>query len=381
MKHISQIIDADSDGAGIQYRRKPYGASGVREFLRDVLAMANAPIVGTRHIIVGVDIDTGGNRNVDPVSDGDFGTSPDYMQLAKEHIEPALDISYAPSLLDGKKIGVFEIGDSRDRPYMMRVSYSETLQLGDAYIRVDNTAVKMGRAQLQALFEQNYQTSVSADNVEIGFAGDKIQEALALSCRDLSELPSTVATRKLEELMKASGNQASGSTSMVVRLAHARLYGSDEPYVSRSPEEVMLELDQVGFKYAEQDKQFLFGMNAQMIQAAIHNHGSEAITNAILELALPKDSEFFVTDRPPSMSQASNDDAIYPEVTLRDNVTRISQKIGVIPAGASVDVFTEPLRVFAGNALRGRRFRIHYALRGQNLRSTIKGRLRLMFNA
>lgn len=172
-----------------------------------------------------------------------------------------------------------------------------------------------------------------------------------------------------------------GSTSMVARLAHARLYGSDEPYVSRSPEELMLELDQVGFKYAEQDREFLFGANAQTIQTQIFNHGSEPITNATLVLVLPRDDEFLVARRVPSKSQASNDDATYPTVTLQNNAVRITQKIGTIPANNMINVFAEPLRVFAGHALKGRKFGIRYGLEGQNLRSAVKGRLRLLFKA
>lgn len=382
MRHIAQIIDSATADASIQYRRKAYGAAGVREFLRDVLAIANAPVEGRRYIIVGVVEDSNGSQAVDPVGNEDFGPSPGYVQLVKDHIEPALDICYEPALLNGQQVGVFAIGDSRDRPYMMRVGYSETLQHGDAYVRVDDTAVKLGRAQLQALFEKKFQASVSADNIEIGFAGNRIRQALRLSCGDLSQLPSALATAKLEDLMKAqAANPRSGSTSMVARLAHARLYGSDEPYVTRSPEELLLELDQVGFKYAEQDKEFLFGAGAQTIQARVHNHGSEPVTDATLVLALPKDSEFFVAVRLPGISQASNDDTRYPSVTLQDNVTRITQKLGVIPAGEPLDIFAEPLRIFAGTALRGRKFGIRYALHGQNLRVPVKGRLRLLFEA
>ncbi len=121
-------------------------------------------------------------------------------------------------------------------------------------------------------------------------------------------------------------------------------------------------------------------MNAQTIQVMIQNQSNGPITDATLALALPKDAEFFVADRLPSKSQASNDTANYPTITLRDNVTRISQKIGLIPAGESITVFTEPLRIFAGTTLRGRKFRIHYALQAQNLSAAVKGRLRLIFD-
>jgi hypothetical protein len=382
MRHLAQIIGSNSAAAAIMYRGTVYGASSTREFLRDTLAMANADINGPRHIIVGVRAGADGSKVVEAVGDDDFGPTPGYAQLARKHIEPAIEISYEPSLLDGKQIGVFQINDCRDRPYMMRIDYSETLRRGDAYIRINDTAIKMGRAELQAQFERRFHDSVSADNIEVGFAGNSVQKDLRLVCHDIAELPSTVATRNLEEMMKAqAARKPPGSTSMVARLVHTRLYGTDDPYVSRSPEELMLEMDQIGFKYAEQDRQFLFGSHAQTIQVMIQNHGSEPIINARLLLVLPKDSEFLVANRPPSPAKASSGDATYPTIKSQDNVTRITQKLNDIPAGGAIRVFAEPLRIFAGNALRGRKFGLSYALQGQNLRAPLKGRLRLLFGS
>ncbi len=34
----------------MQFRKDKYGSSGIRSFLRDVLAMANAPVDGPRYI-------------------------------------------------------------------------------------------------------------------------------------------------------------------------------------------------------------------------------------------------------------------------------------------------------------------------------------------
>ncbi len=78
----------------------------------------------------------------------DFSGKPSYQSLANEYIELPLRIRYKPVTVDGQRVGVFEIGDSQDRPYMMRIDYSEKLRRGDAYVRVKNGAMKMGRRQL-----------------------------------------------------------------------------------------------------------------------------------------------------------------------------------------------------------------------------------------
>ena len=123
---------------------------------------------------------------------------------------------------------------------MMRVDFSETLRRGDAYVRVNKSAVKMGRRQLQALFEKKFKDSVSASNIEIGFPGEIIHKDQSLPTCSLAELPSIVASSKLNELIEAKEQvHESASNTMVARLTHARLFGSDTPYEERSTEETI----------------------------------------------------------------------------------------------------------------------------------------------
>ena len=131
MNRLLKIARSATPGRGIQFRRRKYGSSDIRSFLRDVLAMANAPVEGPRYIVVGTDIDSRGRKHVHPIDADDFSGKPSYQSLANEYIEPPLRLRYKPVTMDGQRIGVFEIGDCQDRPYMMRIDYSETLRRGD----------------------------------------------------------------------------------------------------------------------------------------------------------------------------------------------------------------------------------------------------------
>jgi hypothetical protein len=82
--------------------------------------MANAAVEGSRYIITGAEIDTKGRKRMYGVDRADFSGKPAYQSLANEHIEPAIRIRYQPVTVDGERVGVFEIGDCQDRPYMMR---------------------------------------------------------------------------------------------------------------------------------------------------------------------------------------------------------------------------------------------------------------------
>lgn len=346
------------------------------------MALANTTTEGTRHIVVGIGFDSKGRRQLHPVHDNDFGGKPDYAAVVSDYIEPAVRVRYERVLVNGQQVGVFEIADCQERPYMMRIDFSELLRRGDAYLRVNDTAIKMGRRQLQALFQAKFQDSVSAKDIEVGFPGEVMLKDLHLACRDLVRLPSAMAAQKLDELMKVQiESQKSGGESLMGRLVHARLYGSDDPYVSRSPEDLLIEMAQIRSKYAVEDQRYMFGSNAEQIQTVVYNQSSEPIIDASLVLLLPPDDDLHVAERLPGATDAMSGHAAYPEVAVLDNSIRITQKIGTIPAGEPVEVFQTPLRVCAGAALRGRKFSVRYALFGQNLRPPAKGRLRLLFDA
>ena len=386
MKSMARIARSATPSTSVQFRKDAYGRSGVQEFLRDVLAIANASIAGSRYIITGMAFDDKGRKHLYPLDSSEFSGKPAYQSIANDHIEPPLRLRYQPITVDGKRIGVFEIGDCQDRPYMMRVDYSETLRRGDAYVRVNDAAVKMGRRQLQALFERKFRDSVSAANLEIGFPGEIIHKDHHIVTCDLEKMPSMVASSKLNELIVAKEQvQASVSDTMVARLTHARLFGSDSPYEERSTEEIMEEMKQLERQYGDHDDHFLFEENKQEIQLVVLNQGDEPIRDASLTIVLPNHDAFHVATQLPKLPKDSKfvermpaEQADYPAVSLRDDSIHVSVKLGDIAPGEPTDVFFSPLRVCAGDKLKGRRLGINYTLFAQNLRSPAKGKLRLL---
>ena len=387
MDQLLNIARSATPGTGVQFRSRAYGNDGVRSFLRDVLAMANASMDGPRYIVVGADFDARGRQLKQAIDAADFAGKPSYQSLANEYIEPPVRIRYKPVSLEGTRVGVFEIGDCQDKPYMMRVDFDERLRRGDAYKRVNNAAVKMGRRQLMELFERKFRDSVSASDIELGFQGEIIHKELAIPTCDLSEMPSALASRKLQEMLQIrKASLRSGSTTMVVRLTHARLYGTEDPYVDRSPEDIMDELSEIRVKYRNHDNNFLFHERAQDLQLVVYNQGKEQINDASLSLALPNHTHFYVADRLPRrrvngrfVDRTPDELAGYPAVSLTDNAVQVNCAIGDIPPGEPVNAFSTPLRLCVGKDLQGRRFGLRYSLHGQNLRAPATGQLKLTF--
>ena len=387
MKHLVNIVRSATPSTGTQFRATAYGTAGAREFLRDVIAMANAAVEGTRYIIVGADYDKRGRKTVTQVDSDDFTGKPSYQALANEFIEPPVRIRYQPVMLDGKRLGVYEIGDCQDRPYMMRIDHSESLRRGDAYVRTKNAAAKMGRRQLQALFEQKFRESVSAASIEIGFPGEIIHKDHKMPTHDLSELPSLVAGAKLGQLIKIkSGRTSSGSTTMVARLTHARLFGSDSPYMDKTSDELAAEMQQIERQYRNHDEQYLYEENGEKMQIVVYNQGDELIRDASLSLIMPNHTAFYVASHLPKVAKGDKfldrspaEQSDYPSVSLTDDAVQVSEKLGDIPPGEVVEVFDSPLQLCIGKDLKGRKFGIQYSLFAQNLRAPARGKLRLLF--
>jgi len=386
MKGLEKLVQTATPSTSVHLRKSAYGRHGVRDFLRDIIAIANASISGKRYIITGVEFDPKGRKQLSSIDREDFSGKPAYQSLANEHIEPPLQIRYKPVTVDGKRIGVYEIGDCQDRPYMMRVDFSETLRRGDAYVRVNKSAVKMGRRQLQTLFEKTFKDSVSAANIEIGFPGEIIHKDQSLPTCSLAEMPSMVASSKLNQLIEAKEQvHESASNTMVARLTHARLFGSDSPYEERSTEEIREEMKQLKKQYRDHDDYFLFEENKNDLQLVVFNQGEEPIRGASLTLVLPNHEVFHVATQLPKLPKGKNfverlpaEQADYPAVNLRDDSIHVSVKLGDIEPGEPTDVFFTPLRVCVGDELKGRRLGIQYSLFAQNLRSPAHGKLRLL---
>lgn len=270
---------------------------------------------------------------------------------------------------------------------MMRIDYSETLRRGDAYTRANDSKMKMGRRQLADLFERKFRDSVSAGDLEIGFPGEIIHKDLCLSVSDLSELPSALASKKLDQLINIQAkSKKTGSTTVMARLTHARLFGADDPYVDRSPDELMQEMRQLRVKYRNHDNHFLYETHAERMQMVVYNQGEEPIIDASLSIIMPNHNAFYLAETLPRVprkdgfaDRTPDEIASYPSVNLKDDSVQITSKIGDIPVGEPLDVFTAPLRLCIGKELIGKRFGIRYSLHGQNLRSPAKGKLRLLF--
>jgi len=372
MSTLEELIQSGRPATPMQFRAKAYGLDGQREFLRDLLAMANASVKGPRLIVVGVDTDASAAGRVLGVAQRDFEQRPSYAELARQHIEPPIQLSYRPIKHGEVVIGLFQIGDCQDRPYMMRVDHSPTLRRGDAWVRVNNEVFRLGRSHLQALFQSNFKDSIAPQRVEIGFAGEISQQQIMLPVCDLSQLPSVVAASKVQQMLAAKENSSgSGNTSLMARLTHAKIFGTNDPYKDQSIETLTGELDEITRQHRVDDQNFLFEANASELQLRVFNQSDSAIEDASVTVTLPNLEGLHVASKPADES--------YPAVDTKDDSILVTSYLGEIPPGTPLPAFKTAVKICAGSSLEGQRLTVGYTLFGRNLRSPVSGQLAIDF--
>lgn len=386
MSRLLDIVTKAEPGAGVQFRAHAYGKRGIRRFLIDVIAIANAPVDGNRYIVTGVAIGDG-QRQFQPVDPQDFSGQPAYESLAAEYVDPPLRLKYRPVRVNDQVVGVYEIGDCRDRPYMMRIDYSEKLRRGDAYVHAGDAPVKAGRRMLLQMFENRSPGGVTKDTIEVGFSGDVIQKKCRVPTVDLRRLPSRVERGKLSELIAARRKtRGSGATTTMARLVHTQLFGAETPFDDQTLTGLAERLDYVDSKFHAEDQWFLFETHAHKLQLAVFIQGQVALENASLTLRMPRHKALHVANGlppdPENLPDADDGDAglvDYPAVSVRQKEIYVASVLGDVAAGVPIDVFEVPLRICAGSELAGKRLNLRYRLFGSNLRQPVDGSLQLAF--
>lgn len=387
MNNLKDILTADASAPGVIFRGAPYGESNCRAFLEDVLALANADAEGPRYIVIGAEEDSNGTRRYNSLSDDDLAKLCGYEALIGEYVEPPIKLQHTRAKIGDKVISVFEVGEGLDKPYLMRSDFSETLRRGDGWARVGGANLKLGRKQLQEFFERKLRDSVATDSVEIGFAGDFLRKELDITTTDFTRLPSVVATTKLKQLLKIQdASKNSGSTTILARLTHTRLFGTDDPYEDRNADDLRREIAEAQVRYKEADDYFLFEEHYSDLQLVVVNHGSEIIQEASLALILPNHNGCRIAEElPPRLNgsgfetRAAAERAEYPGVSRKPDSIHVSYAVGDLAPDMPQKVFRIPLRLCVDNILKDRRMGIQYALFGRNLREPVKGKLKLRF--
>ena len=119
--NLDDIIEYDEEGTNLDFKKEEYKKGNYESLIKDVMSMANAINTEPKRIVIGVEYVFGGKRDI--IGLEELTDPAIFENIIQDNIEPTINFRYYPYEFNGKLLGVIEIIDNNDKPYMMKKDY------------------------------------------------------------------------------------------------------------------------------------------------------------------------------------------------------------------------------------------------------------------
>lgn len=404
--NLDDIIEYDEEGTNLDFKKEEYHKDDYVSLIKDILSMANALNPETKRIVIGIKHRPGEDKEflgVEKITD-----QASLENIIQENIEPNINFKYYPYIFKNVTLGIIEIFDNFDKPYMMRKDYA-TLKKGDMWIRKGSRQSRVTREDLNKMFD--FRKKVAFDNkVAIGFGKELGKEISILKANIPREsFPSEVRKRELEGLIKriderySINDEENGKEpSVLEKLAFAGMNLSGEFRDSdksirvgynrltnfpiyQSKEEILNTIENIGDIYYDDDTYYLYEENSTKFNCLIYNDGTEFLEDVKIELFF--DSNIFVIadkiyeephDNPLICSTVKVADYNYPIVYTDDNYIVAENYHDQVRHKTLTNVFDEDLRILIKPNVDANDTEVKYKIGAKNLPHHIEGALKII---
>ncbi|WP_430974673.1 AlbA family DNA-binding domain-containing protein [Sunxiuqinia rutila] len=388
MKLIDDIIQFENENTALDFKAIQYKRNKFENLLKDFLSMANANTKEERYIIIGVNHKSNGNRDIIGVNE-DFIDEAIYQQLIIENIEPEINFKYFPYKFETKTLGIFQIKDCLNPPYMLKKDFG-SLKKGDSFIRKGSHQTRVTRADIDFFISQKLTLGYFTGSLSLYFSESK-NKRLILKALSKIDYPSDKAAKKIKRIIKEKEEKLKHTDDMIGMFAITQglnmLTGT--PYENRSISTLRENLENVKETYQADDMYYLFEEKSHKINITIINNGEEYIEDASIEIIIKRNDCFLIADsvynKPDHRSpierinyasiMPSWEKSHYPKVDETDDTYIISEHIGDIKHKIPQDVFNVPIRLIVGRNCIGNDFPVSIKVYGKNLKEPIKDEL------
>ncbi|AHJ95546.1 AlbA family DNA-binding domain-containing protein [Hymenobacter swuensis] len=404
---IQEIILHEAESTAVDFKATAYKPASNPEFIKDVLAMANAQVSGDRYLIVGVKHYPDNTREILGVPPEDQLDDASYHKAILENIEPEIPFAYSYIEVKGKAVGVFRIFGTDDPPYMMRKD-SAGLKIGHAVIRKGTSTFNLRRADIDRMFAQRQAADPFAGKIEVQLVVDDQKVTSAPTCSE-AIFPSEVARQKITSILAEKREKLQQQEAEQRRQRQATENWNNSPllkameqlqlpkglglsnlsitgarggsrYEDRSIEELEKNLLHVKSAYREHDLYAKFEEQAHQLNFVLLNNSEQYVEDCSLTVRLHNDAGISIAtkiiDRPEAQSSYSTATAHflqmrYPHVQEDAGEYLIQESIKSLKHGVENYAFQEPLRVFVPHQASGRQLHFHLTLTAKNLRKPV----------
>ena len=390
-----------NEGPTLDFKKEEYKKESKQDLIKDIMAMANSLNNNVKRIIIGVkktpiNTEVLGLECVEDVAS--------YENIIQENVEPNINFNYeAYNYSDDITLGVFEIYDNNDRPYMMKKDCGG-LKKGDIWIRKGTRNSRATRADLDKMIKLR-EGFVSSEEVSIGF-GKNLDNEITLKRSTLKkeDFPSEKEKERLTELLKKlneryydeSGNPldlVKGKTKNELfantlfsgfddskRAIRADMNGLTVTYLNK--DELLEEIDNVSSNYSDWDNYYIFEEHSERINFYIRNEGRGFLENVKIQIIFDTDGIMIadeIYDKPAGIFDKYRPTINnYPYVYYEANSIIVEEEYNYIRHKDVSELLEEDLRVVIPPNYEKETVEIRYIINAKNIPEPIKGNLRIV---
>ncbi|WP_139926354.1 helix-turn-helix domain-containing protein [Hymenobacter sp. DG01] len=391
---IQDIILKEGESTFVDFKKTAYKPEIFFDFIKDVMAMANAPVEEDRYLIVGVKHYVDNSRDLIGLLPDDLLDDAVYHQLLRDHVEPLIPFEYFYTTVQGKLIGVFRIYNTHP-PYMMRKEFErgkQKLQVGDSFIRVGTSTARITRADIDQMFKRRLTADPFAGKLRVLLMVNGVTTATASTCADKvfpseanrQKITRILADKREKERLDKEKAQTNWSTHLVSQHLQSlqgtslaalagRMQGGSR-YEDRTIEQLEKNLAEVESTYREHDLYAKFEEQAHQLNFLLVNDSDQYVEDCSITITFKNDPGVSIATKiHPDPAQQHNYSAHvfrlgYPSVQEYRGYYMIEGSIKSIKHGVQNEAFQQALRLYIPGQAAGQQLLFKVALTAKNLK-------------
>lgn len=397
--NIDDLIEYESENTCLDFKSKEYGNNKI-SLLKDIMSMANANSTDKKYIIIGVKDIPGSDREIiglDSISD-----QANLENIVQENIEPTINFKYYPYYYKEKMVGIIEIDNNANPPYMMKKDMN-SLKKGDMWIRKGSRQSRIVREDIDRMFSIRSNT-IDSQKIKIGIGNNLDSEkTITIPEIDKEKLPSNIEKIRLQNLLNRLKKFENGELADENNLSMFNLwpeykpkekeikvgYGNLNMPVYNDEKTLKSRIKKASENFYDEDFYFFFEENSVKLNFSILNNTEVFLEDVKVQFKIDSRA-FSISETLPkkptyhdlisiSMPTTAFQDG-YPLVEKTDNYYLVTEYFDNVRHKELIPIFTEDIRcVFNGN-YDGKQTKIEYELSARNLPNPIKGELILSWS-
>jgi len=366
----------------------PFREPDREELVREVIGLANAEVDGPRNILFGVNAGALDGAAIVGISETAMGDLKKAHRLLSTLIEPVLQLAFIYDRINGKLVGTLEIDGCDFGPYFVGMDFSESLSLGQCWVREGHKLQSVEREDLLAVkapaLAKEPPRLLEVPDIDVGFNDDPQCELLEMTVPDTSdppfadEKPEVAKTSRLKQAIKDTVGTV---TTQILRLGSL----GEQPASGTSEESPSGDgNDDAGKLFTDAQNHYYYEEKALKLNLCVCSKGTEEIEDVKLELGFPRLPDFDVADRiytSPFDKRSSPEvnGRGYPQIERRDDAIFVRSTIDKLTPNSPQQALQSALRLAVGPGMQRRKIAIHYKLRGPHDQNLGSGRLKIQF--